>query len=225
MKKTTILKLVTGLCAVLTLMNCGGGGGDSTDSEKVTPTLSVSPSTVTLDGNGKGTLMVTSNTQWTVTCIDPWLSYTPNSGSGSAQVTLSAPVNSGRSTILTFTDKSNKVTTAVSVIQKAPVLTVNPSSINFASAGGSNSFSVESNISWTVSSSDSWCTVSPSYGSGNGNVTVNVAANPDPAARQTTITISGATLSSSITITQDPNIEDPSIGRDDFGDDDNLNNK
>jgi hypothetical protein len=54
---------------------------------------------------------------------------------------------------------------------------------------------------------------------------VNVAANPDPAPRQTTITISGATLSSSITITQDPYIEDPSIGRDDFGDDANLNNK
>jgi hypothetical protein len=54
---------------------------------------------------------------------------------------------------------------------------------------------------------------------------VNVSANPDPAARQTTITISGASLSSSITITQDPNIEDPSIGRNDFGNDDNLNNK
>ena len=223
MKKTTILKLAIGLCAVLIWVNCGSG-----DSPSESPTLTVSPTYLTLDENGNGTILIASNTQWTGISSDSWLNFSPSSGSGNVQVSVSAYINNTgveRSAILTFTDQSNKVTAATIIIQKAPVLTVNPSSLNFASAGGSNSFSVESNISWNVSSSDSWCTVSPSYGSGNGNVTVNVAANPDPAARQTTITISGATLSSSITITQDPNIEDPSIGRNDFGNDDNLNNK
>jgi hypothetical protein len=223
MKKTTILKLAMGLCSVLIWANCGGG-----DSPSESPTLAVAQTNLTLDENCKGTIMVTSNTQWTVVSSESWLSYYPNCGSGSAQVSVSAPINNTgeeRVAILTFTATSNNVTATTFVTQKAAFLTINPTNMTFESAGGSNSFTIDSNISWTVSSSDSWCIVSPSSGSGKGNVTVKVAANPDPAVRKTTITVSGGPISRMITITQDAYIEDPSIGRDDFGDDDNLNNK
>lgn len=223
MKKTTILKLAIGFCAILILVNCGGG-----DSPSEPPTLTVSPTNLTLDENGNGTIMITSNTQWTGISSDSWLNFSPSSGSGSVQVSISAPINNTggeRSAILTFTDQTNKVTAATIIVQKAAFLTINPTNMTFESAGGSNSFSIDSNISWTVSSNDSWCTVNPSSGSGNGNVTVNVAANPDPAVRKTRITVSGGPISRTITITQDAYIEDPSIGRNDFGNDDNLNNK
>ena len=70
MKRITIQNLCVGLFAVFFLANCGG------DSAGDGPTLSVSPSMITLDENGNGTLTVSSNTQWTAReNIKYWIIY------------------------------------------------------------------------------------------------------------------------------------------------------
>ena len=212
MKKNTILSVLTGLCAVLFLVNCGG---DSAGGEGVK--LSVSPTSVTLEPNGSAKIMVTSNTSWTASSSGIWLSINPNRASGGREIEIAvnSPNNTGanRQAIITFTDDTGTVSARVTVTEKAsgstpdpdPFLGISPSKLNFASSGGSNSFSITSNVSWTVKSNESWCTVSPSSGSNNGNVTVNVAENPNTTSRSATIEVlgEGGLLSKTITVNQD----------------------
>lgn len=89
--------------------------------------------------------------------------------------------------------------------QDAPsTLTVNPSSLSFTANGGSQSVSVTSNTTWTVSESCDWITVSPTSGSNNGSFSVTASANTTTTARSCTITVSatGAT-SRTVTVTQE----------------------
>ena len=175
MKRITIQNLCVGLFAVFFLANCGG------DSAGDGPTLSVSPSMITLDENGNGTLTVSSNTQWTASSADSWLKCSPGSGSGGATVTVTATINNtgdDRTTSLTFTDKSNTKSVSVNVLQKASGSTPEPdsnlnvstSNLNFTNTGGSQTIDISSNISWTITSSQSWCSVSPTSGSNNKTV-------------------------------------------------------
>lgn len=65
------------------------------------------------------------------------------------------------------------------------------SSNTLRSEGTSVSFDVTSNIAWTVTSADSWATVSPAEGTGNGTVTVTFTElAPGADNRTTTITVS-----------------------------------
>lgn len=71
----------------------------------------------------------------------------------------------------------------------APALSVSPSSQNVTSSAGNTTFNVISNSSWTASSNQSWCTVTPS-GNGNGSIVATYSANTSTTARSATITIS-----------------------------------
>ena len=87
-------------------------------------------------------------------------------------------------------------------------LEISKNSLDFSIYGDEKSFSVESNISWTVSNSEpSWLTVSPSSGSLNGTVTVKVDPNTSTVTstpqRTATITISGGNIVRTITLKQD----------------------
>lgn len=81
-------------------------------------------------------------------------------------------------------------------------LTVNKSSLSFVYSGGSDSFSISSNVSWTVTSSAAWCTVSPSSGSNDGTVTVKASENTTTADRSATITVTGGGITKTISVTQ-----------------------
>ena len=197
MKRKTILSAFSSLCALLFFANCGGG------SENEGPTLSVQPLSVTLEADGTGqTINVSSNTTWTVRADDSWLTCSPSGGSGGANITIRASVNTGeeRYTKLTFTDKTGRATADVRVTQKGAgskptppqpttSLEVSKSTLSFQATGGSDSFTITSNTSWTVSSNQAWCTVSPTVGSNNGTITVKAEENDGTDARSAMITI------------------------------------
>ena len=94
--------------------------------------------------------------------------------------------------------------------EKAPFLTLStPKTINFTDQGGTQSITFTANRSWSVSSSDSWCKVSPSSGeSTDGNITVTLTCEQnttyDP--RSATLTVRVEELSETITVTQDTNL-------------------
>jgi hypothetical protein len=81
-------------------------------------------------------------------------------------------------------------------------LTVSPTSLSFASAAGTSSVSVTSNVSWTASANQSWITVSPVSGSNNGSLAVSVTANTGTTARSGTVTVAGGGISRTVTVTQ-----------------------
>jgi hypothetical protein len=99
--------------------------------------------------------------------------------------------------------------------------------MTFAASGGSNSFNITSNLSWKVKSSESWCTVSPSSGYNNASITVTVSENPYTTSRSATITVSGGSITRTISVSQNAKgaDDDVNVGRDEYGNDTNLNNK
>jgi len=71
-----------------------------------------------------------------------------------------------------------------------PELSVSTNSIKFASAAsGSQTFSVSSNVGWTINANPSWLTVNPTTGSGNGVVSASVTESTEFADRTGSITI------------------------------------
>ena len=84
-----------------------------------------------------------------------------------------------------------------------PVLDVSTASLSFDAEGGEDSFTVSSNVEWTVSSNQSWCTVSPTNGNGNGKVSVKATENTGTGERTAKITAKTASgLTKEISVTQ-----------------------
>lgn len=81
-------------------------------------------------------------------------------------------------------------------------LAVSPTSLNVAAAGGNSTINVTSNISWAVTDNQSWMSVSPASGSNNGSFTVNVQSNGGTSSRSGTVTVTGGSLTQSISVTQ-----------------------
>ena len=94
--------------------------------------------------------------------------------------------------------------------EKAPFLTLStPKTISFTDQGGTQSITFTANRDWSVSSSDSWCKVSPSSGNkAEGNITVTLTCEPNTTydSRSTTLTVRAEELSETITVTQDTNL-------------------
>ena len=81
---------------------------------------------------------------------------------------------------------------------------VNTSSLSLAAKNASASFKVVADVDWTVTSSASWLTVSPSSGAATSGTTINVTAldNTTDDARTATLTIKGKTLTRTVSVTQ-----------------------
>ena len=79
----------------------------------------------------------------------------------------------------------------------AAALSVSPAALNFAAAGEDKSFTITGNTAWTVTSSETWCTVNTA--SGNNDATINVTAEANSGAeRAATITVSGTGVADQI---------------------------
>jgi uncharacterized protein (TIGR02145 family) len=81
-------------------------------------------------------------------------------------------------------------------------LLVDKTSIAAAIAEGSYTIAVTSDSAWTAAVSATWCTLSPSSGSGSDTVTVSVAENLDTAPRSALITLTSGTREKEITVNQ-----------------------
>lgn len=134
---------------------------------------------------------------WTASSNDSWLHITSGAaGTGSGTVAYSVDVNpNGTPRTGTLTVAGNTFT----VDQDAATCTFGlmPTSASYASAGGAATANVTApnGCDWTAQSDVAWITFpSGNTGSGNGTFDYSVAANPDPAPRQGTITVQGQTL-------------------------------
>lgn len=94
--------------------------------------------------------------------------------------------------------------------EKAPFLTLTtPKTITFTDQGGSQSITFIANRDWSVSSSETWCKVTPSSGNkADGNITITLNCEPNTTydSRSATLTVRVEELSEAITVTQDTNL-------------------
>lgn len=85
-----------------------------------------------------------------------------------------------------------------------PELIVSTQSITFSKEGGDKIIHIKTNVNWTITSDQSWCTVTPSSGDGTGTIklTVNATANTTNDNRTAILTVTAGSLTEQITVTQ-----------------------
>ena len=157
---------------------------------KVGATLSLVP-TVAPDNATNKNVSWNSNAPGVATVVN---GVVTGVAAGSATITVTTQDGAKTaSCIVTVTDSGDKHS-----------LNVTPVELSLETQSGSKTIQIEANVSWTVTSDQSWCTVSPASGTGNRAVTVTVTANPDPIDRIAVLNISDAEsgLSKLVTVTQ-----------------------
>lgn len=82
--------------------------------------------------------------------------------------------------------------------------TVTPEALEIAGSGGTKTFEVKTTEAWTVESSETWCKIDKTQGTGDGTVTVSITEkNPKTdAPRLATITVKSAAETATIAVTQ-----------------------
>jgi hypothetical protein len=199
--------LATPRVGTITISGTGVTPQTVTITQSEIKSLSVTPSNRDVGpASGSTTFTINSNTTWTITDDESWLTINPASGSGNVTITATFTANAlttprvGTITISGTGVSSKQVTVTQNGIKS---LSVTPSNQNVGPAAGSTSFSINSNTSWTIADDAGWLTVNPASGSGNATITATCTANTMTTPRVGTITISGTGVSSQqVTVTQ-----------------------
>ncbi len=87
--------------------------------------------------------------------------------------------------------------------ESTPEITISDETVNFAKGAAYKSVDISSNVNFTVSSSQSWCSVTPQSGnSENRVIKISVDANTSNDERNAVVTIAAGALSKQINVTQ-----------------------
>jgi len=154
---------------------------------------------------GTEVITLTTNQNWTASCDVSWLTLSVTSGTGDATVSVAATANTStdsRTGTITFKAGGSSYEVAVTQTGISGTFSVTPMSRSFTSSGGSESFAVTSNLSWTVSSGVSWLTLSKTSGTGNATVTAKAEANTSTDSRKGTITFKAGGSSYQVAVAQ-----------------------
>ena len=156
----------------------------------------VSGSFESAGGSGSFTLTTNGTTcAWSATATAPWIEITSGTGTGlTGTVTYSVASNpnaESREGGITIDGFTHVVSQAAAPCM---VVSVDPSSIAAAAAGGTFSVSVTTNgaaCGWTATTGDSWISLGSSGGTGTGELAFTVEANPTTFARSGSISVDG----------------------------------
>ena len=154
--------------------------------------VNIDPSTKSFAKEGGGASILTSGSgNWTATCNAPWVTISPRTSGTAGQscvyVVAENTTASSRQGIITLADKTHTVS------QAGYVAAISPTTSDFGRSGGNGmiAISVLPGMSWAAESSASWVTVSPSSGSGSGNVSYIVENYGNVTSRSAQLTIAG----------------------------------
>jgi hypothetical protein len=178
-----------------------------------TATLGVSTTTTNIGAaaNSTASLDVTSNTAWTASSNQTWLTISPASGTGNSSLTFTATANptvsTRTATVTVSATGASSQTVTVTQTGVSTTLSLLTPAISLAAGTGSTpikyTFSVMSNTDWTASSNQAWLTVSPASATGNDLLTVSADPNPNMVTRTATVTVTATGgISQTVTVTQ-----------------------
>ena len=172
-----------------------------------TSNLTVSPTTLSFASSASSLpVSVTSNVSWTVMDNQTWITISPMSGTSNGSFTVSASANTAPTARTgTVTVTGGSLTRTIAVTQAGVTtntLTLSPTALSFASAASSSAVNVTANVGWAVTDDQSWLGASPVSGSNNGSFTISATANTATTARTGTVTVSGGSLTRTLSVTQ-----------------------
>jgi len=172
-------------------------------------TLSLASTTanVAKTANSTANIIVTSNTSWTATSDQNWISITAGA-TGNATLAITSindnlTINARYATITV--KATGLIDKTITVIQAAGDASLSVSATTASVAKTANStatVNVSSNTTWTTSSSETWLSVS-SGATGNGTLTLTAILNPTINTRIATVTLKATgAADKTITVTQ-----------------------
>lgn len=107
--------------------------------------------------------------------------------------------------------------------EKTYTFNITKTSVEIGGEGETLNIPVNGNDYWTATSNRSWCTVPPSKADNNGKLDITVSANMSAEARNATVTVVGLHTKQSVAIVVSQ-AAGMTIGREDFEEDEDLNN-
>lgn len=204
MKKFNLKWRVLPILASLCFVSCNN------EEDAPIPTLSVSPTSITLSGSGENDFFdIESNTDWTIEVGDDWVTVSQEKGSENASIEVRAaenPKESKRTTNITVT--AGDLRKSIRITQEAgEILRVSPTDLQVSADIKENagSFTIQISSAWSISGleSASWLSLSSTEGIGNTTIVVNTTEkNLTAETRSVTLTITSGTKSATITLTQ-----------------------
>ena len=146
------------------------------------PVLSLDPPGLDFPAAGETkTILINANCDWSAGNIPAWLTVEPDSGSaGATLVTITAASNASVDVLsanVPFSGCDGQIVQNLGVTQAAaaPVLTLEPGSLDFPAAGETKTITLQTNCEWAVTNVPAWVQVDPASG-GPGVVTINITA-------------------------------------------------
>lgn len=144
--------------------------------------LSLSKATIEVEAEGSSeTFGITSDDSWSVNTSDTWIKVSDFAGVGDKTITVTVAANKGmeaRTGTITVKGKSSG-TECISVSQSRMdcALFVDKEEFKVGESAAGVTLTITSDDDWTISTSDTWVTVSDTLGSGNKALTVNISQN------------------------------------------------
>ncbi|MGD9992401.1 MAG: BACON domain-containing protein [Salinivirgaceae bacterium] len=140
---------------------------------------------------GSDSVSISSNTNWTASSSESWLSLSPTSGTNDGTLYITAQTNtdtSSRTALITVTAEGLDAQSIT--VKQNRALSVSASAIYIGAEENSTAtFTIKSEASWTVNCSAEWLNISPKTGSNDGSITLTALHNADTARRTASILV------------------------------------
>lgn len=174
------------------------------------PLLTISEESLTFGSlGGTKTVQISSNISWNAVSKSDWCSVSPTTSvTGNGEINIIVEQNpimsSQRNAVIEIhSDLGVRTITVTQDQGESGYLTVSISSINLDSNAQQTSFEVKSNIEWSVSCNESWCTASSNVSKLNGMVNISVTKNTGTTSREATIILKSALKDVLVIVHQD----------------------
>lgn len=151
-------------------------------------------------------LTLQSNTGWSITGLPAWATASPTEGSNSTEVSITVEENkqlAARQATIYVEQEGATQRIPVVLKQQGLDLALSETTLLFSDAASSQTVDISSgtNTTWQAQSNDSWITVDPVTGQGDGILTVRVNENTGEE-RTGTLTVATATETITVTVVQ-----------------------
>ena len=179
-------------------VNSTGWEGSYTSSNLANITAAVDTIYLNAGAGSTNSFQLSANSSWTTTDNQSWLISTPVNGIGNQTINLLAlqgNIGPERTAQLYINPINGSGGDTVTVIQRSSgrFLSIPIDTLFFLATGSpSQTFNLQSNVSWNLSNSQSWISLNPMNGNNNSNPQVSVADNPTNQIRSGFIVASGS---------------------------------
>ena len=158
-------------------------------------------------------LTITASGNWSISVDQSWVKLSKVSGTGKGDISIDVDANptvSARSANIKVqaNDVSNPQTIVITQAGCDPILKVSRSLVPFEAIGSTDTLRVVSNTSWTISENESWLSITPSSGTGNATIVLNVVKNVGLSNREGSFSVgtSPIKVTKDVSIVQEPGV-------------------